>query len=602
MFARRSRIKPSTNWRRPSQRMGYCNRLSCEKKSAVIRRCRRTAPASRPAIPRGCRDHRDGPAPIPCHVITNDVDATEISLAENVQREPMHPADEFEAFKALIDRGTPHADVAARFGVTEAVVEKRLKLANVSPALLTAYRNGEMTLQHIMAFTVTDDHAAQERVWNDCAEWQQDDPDAIRDMLTEGEITAKDRRVRFVTLKAYEKAGGAVRRDLFSEDDTGVFIQDIVLLESLVAKKLEKAAHEVRRNGWKWVEIHTSFDHGEWSNCQRRHPEPLPLSSDQQAELETLTAESDALWAIEGELDQEQQSRLDTITERIDRLENRERVWPHETLSIAGAVVTLGSDGKADIRYGYIQPEDAPKKAVTTKTVMQAQDDGTVVAVEVADAFTLSASLIESLTAHRSASLSATLMDRRDIALAATVHAMALQVFYNGAPGDTVLQITATTASLRRVEGSAACMAIVATQENWGENIPGDAADLFAWCLAQPQGRLLDLLAFCAAQTVNAVMLKADRSDSSRMDHAALLADALKLDMAKWFTPTAANYFSRISKAGIIEALRQVKGATAPAWNGMKKADLAALAERETAGAAWLPEVLRAPAIAQAKA
>ena len=233
---------------------------------------------------------------------------------------------------------------------------------------------------------------------------------------------------------------------------------------------------------------------------------------------------------------------------------------------------------------------------------MQAQDDGTVVAVEVADAFTLSASLIESLTPHRSASLSATLMDRRDIALAATVHAMALQVFYNGARGDTVLQITATTASLHRVEGSAACMAIVATQENWSENIPGDSADLFAWCLAQPQDRLLDLLAFCSAQTVNAVMLKADRPDSSRMEHAALLADALKLDMAKWFTPTAANYFSRIGKAGIIEALREVKGATAPAWNGIKKADLAALAERETAGTAWLPEVLRAPAIAQAKA
>jgi ParB family chromosome partitioning protein len=177
--------------------------------------------------------------PIPCQLISDDVDATEISLAENVQREPMHPADEFEAFKALIDRGTPPADVAGRFGVTEAVVQKRVKLANVSPALLNAYRDGEMTLQHVMAFTVTEDHAAQERVWNECAEWQKDNPEAIRDMLTDGEITGADRRVKFVTLKTYEQAGGTLRRDLFSDGEDGVFIQDAVLLESLVAKKLE---------------------------------------------------------------------------------------------------------------------------------------------------------------------------------------------------------------------------------------------------------------------------------------------------------------------------------------------------------------------------
>ena len=86
-----------------------------------------------------------------------DADAEEISLTENVQREAMHPADEFEAFRALTDAGTPPADIAARFGVTEAVVQKRLRLARVSPTLLEAFRRGEMTLQHVMAFTLSDD-------------------------------------------------------------------------------------------------------------------------------------------------------------------------------------------------------------------------------------------------------------------------------------------------------------------------------------------------------------------------------------------------------------------------------------------------------------
>lgn len=193
--------------------------------------------------------------PIPCQVLDDAVDATEISLAENVQREPMHPADEFDAFKALIESGMPPADVAARFGVTESVVKQRLKLANVCPSLIAAYRKGKMTLQHIMAFTVTDDHEAQERVWRELPEWQTDDPSVIRDMLTEHEITASDRRVKFVTIKAYEKAGGTVRRDLFSDGEDGVFIDDVVLLESLVAKKLEKAATQIRKEGWKWVVV-----------------------------------------------------------------------------------------------------------------------------------------------------------------------------------------------------------------------------------------------------------------------------------------------------------------------------------------------------------
>ena len=78
--------------------------------------------------------------PVPCKVIDSDTEATELSLAEKVVRDNMHPADQFEAFRALVDKGAPVADVAARFGVTETVVAQRLKLARVSPAILRAYR------------------------------------------------------------------------------------------------------------------------------------------------------------------------------------------------------------------------------------------------------------------------------------------------------------------------------------------------------------------------------------------------------------------------------------------------------------------------------
>jgi ParB family transcriptional regulator, chromosome partitioning protein len=142
---------------------------------------------------------------VPCQVRDGD-DAAELSLAENVLREPMHPADEFEAFRALVDGGMAEADVAARFGVTEAVVRRRLRLACVSPAVMEAHRGDRLSLAQVMAFTVSDDHALQDRVLENLSEWN-DDPHSIRDALTENEIAATDRRVRFVSLAAYEQAG-----------------------------------------------------------------------------------------------------------------------------------------------------------------------------------------------------------------------------------------------------------------------------------------------------------------------------------------------------------------------------------------------------------
>lgn len=73
-------------------------------------------------------------------LVVPDAAARTASLTENVQREAMHPADQFEAFQALIDEGKPIEDVAADFGITPQVVQRRLKLANVSPRLLADYR------------------------------------------------------------------------------------------------------------------------------------------------------------------------------------------------------------------------------------------------------------------------------------------------------------------------------------------------------------------------------------------------------------------------------------------------------------------------------
>ena len=529
--------------------------------------------------------------PVPCKVTAGESDATELSLTENVVRESMHPADQFEAFCKLIDKGATVTDVAARFGITETVVTQRLKLARVSPVILKAYRAEELNLEQVMAFTISEDHEAQENVLDNLRPHSRDS-NIIRDALTENDIPATDKRVKYVTFKAYEKAGGTTRRDLFSDDPNHIFILDTELLDRLLAEKLERAAKAVRAEGWKWVEVNPDFGYEQKSKFQRRYAELAPLPPEQQIQLDKLQQEYETLedaW-VDSSDDQERPERLDELEELIEVFNDREQIWPAETLAIGGAVVSIGYDGKTEIERGLIRPEDAPKrpakgKSASPEDIGQAGDDQS-------PAF--SAALIESLTAHKSAALSAELLQRPDIALAAVVHTFASRVLLNAGSTDTSLVITAAPQSLKKVEGSKAFTQLEDARENWGHKIPGTSEHLWTWCLEQHQDVLLDLLAFCTATTVNAVQVKADKEGNQRLEHAAALAAAVNLDMVDWFTPAADNYFSRISKPQILEALREAKGtAPAPAWEKLKKSELAAIAAREIEGRNWLPEPLR---------
>src|SRR3546814_5666021 len=114
----------------------------------------------------------------------------------------MHPADQFEAFAALVKEGRPIEDIAADFSVTPLVVQRRLKLANVSPRLMEDYRADAVTLDQLMALAITDDHTAHETAIYDAPNWQRN-PSALRERLTEREIDATHPLARSVGLDAY---------------------------------------------------------------------------------------------------------------------------------------------------------------------------------------------------------------------------------------------------------------------------------------------------------------------------------------------------------------------------------------------------------------
>jgi ParB family transcriptional regulator, chromosome partitioning protein len=524
--------------------------------------------------------------PIPCKVDESVIDGKELSLIANTIREDMHPADQFEAFKALVDNGQSTADIAARRGCPESHVVKLLKLANCSPVLLAAYREELLSLEQLMAYAVTDDHEAQERVF------QQEGDHAsafqIRRLLTQNEVPGTDMRVRFVGLDAYEENGGIVKRDLFSEDENGVFIGDVTLLDKLACEKLERDADPIRKEGWKWVEVRSSFEYGERSKYQQVHAEPPALTEELAAEVQQLQDEYDRL--VDNEEDHE--SRLDEIDARLKQIDEQrgKAVFTSDQLALAGAVVTIGRDGDTRIERGLVRPEDVLTDHESDNSPPWDTSGETPQSKTAASEF--SVHLVEDLTAQKSVAISAALLQQPSIGLAVIVHAFISKIF-RGSPERSCLSIYTPEQHFRKVEGSKALQHIQEAREQWQKRL-SDSDGLWEWCLAQDQQVLVDLLAFCAAVTVDVVRRKPDEPDSDRLRHGDMLALALKLDISAWFTPTADNYFGRVSKRQILEAIFEAKGQpAAPAWEKLKKPELAKEAERQVAGTGWLPKPLR---------
>lgn len=546
-------------------------------------------------------------AAVPC-IVQETSDPTEIGLAENFYQLPMHPADQYEAFAKLHDgQGMTADDIAARFGLTAAVVRQQLKLGAVSPALLQVYRDGGMNLEQLMAFTITDDHVAQERVWSELS-WNKG-RDMIRHLLTQGQVPANDRRAVFVGIEAYEAAGGVVVRDLFDEAHGG-FFADTVLLDRLVLEKLDAAAHAVTAEGWRWMAVAPEFNYGLSAGMRRVYPNPLLLSDEGQARLDALEAEYEALSVQhDGETaTPEIEAEFDRLEAEIDALRGREAYQPDD-IGRAGAIVSLGHDGTVRIERGFVRPEDEP-------VVEQSADVGEPAATEgmervsgeiepeaaeleeLETATALSDKLVEDLTYHRTAALQDRLAGNPDIALAAIVHALAVRTFYGaGYNPQTCLKIEpAIVVFGNGIADGKAAQAVAARHDQWARKLPKSGADLWGWIAAQDTEMRLSLLAYCAARTVYAVRQPWNK-DPKRLDHVDKLAAAVGLDMAEYWTPTVGSYLGRVTKARIVEAVREgVSDRDAESLANFKKAEMANHAERLLADKRWVPAVLQTPA------
>jgi ParB family chromosome partitioning protein len=524
--------------------------------------------------------------PIRC-VLETAQDAYEISLAENAIRSPMHPADQFEAFHALhTEKGASAEDIAARFGVTPAVVKQRLKLAAVSPLLLDAYRNEEMTYEQLSAFTITDDIAKQERVWEDIGSYS--DRDDLLRALSEEHIAADDPRAVFVGADAYREAGGAILCDLFDEDGEGYFT-DPELLFRLAAAKLETVAATVKAEGWKWIEVMPRYDHSAVSEFRRVYPKERILSPDEQAKREALEAEYTALEVEAGNNDDEDSllnERFAAIEEELTALLGENAFDPSD-IARAGAVVSLAHNGEPRIERGFVRKEDDDRPAKTAKSAKQP-----------GEAAPLSEKLIAELTAYRTLALRDALGEAPDLALTVTVHALAAATFYRGSGAVSCLKITPHTAYLGShatgIEETPLAQHLQARHERFAAQMPENPDDLWGFLCGMETAHQLALLAHCLSLTVDAV--KVPKREDVAEDHADQLFQALDYDMASVWTPTAANYLGRVSKDRILEAVREgVSKEAAENLATLKKQAMAEAAEQRLKDRRWLPPVLRVP-------
>ncbi|MER9629592.1 ParB/RepB/Spo0J family partition protein [Mesorhizobium sp. M0296] len=530
-------------------------------------------------------------------------DATAISLTENLH-EAMHPADQFVAFNALAQEGKAVADIAARFGTTETIVCKRLALARVSPVLLQMFRDEDMSFAQLSAFTVSDDHQRQVEVWSALPSWNRD-AFSIRRALTEELVAATDKRVQFIGgLAAYEAAGGAVRRDLFDERNAG-YVTDTVLLEKLVAEKLEAAAEAVRAEGWKWVECRASMPEGLHS-MERHYPEDVSLSEEDQAALDATQAEYDELAELieSGAADDDAEAKLEEVEKRIDALTARTEAYSPEALANGGAFVMLDYYGRLSIERGFVKPDDAEAMDDDEAAVGLPSSAGE--AKPAIPTVTHSAALMEDLTAHKTAALRIELANNPDVALIAVVHAMLLQVAYLYSSEQSALQLSITherlKPSMKDADTSKGLAAFNDLSENYGHHLPGNPADLFDWLLEQPQDTLLSLLAFGAAHAVNAVEKKFNDRKKG-IEQANQLGRALNIDMSEWFGTTGDSYFKHVNRTTIELAVAEAKGREAElsVKAAAKKTEAVMIAERLVAGSGWIPAPVRIAAADEAR-
>lgn len=484
---------------------------------------------------------------VPCNFV-DEARAHEISMTENITRHAMHPADEFDAFRKLADSGHTAAEIAARFGKTELYVLQRMKLALVAPDILQEYRDGKASLEQMMALTLSNDQARQQRVWAAARGSYQREPRQLREKLSEGAIALTSRLGKFVGLKAYVAAGGKVRRDLFGNEED-VYFDDRECVDRLAEEKLQLTAERVRKEGWAWVEVSESF---EWAEKQKFGSAPFTWKGTKQ-------------------------------------------VYSEAAKKHAGAVVHISYNGQAEVERGLVKPKD--RKALEKNAKGKVVGGKKTVAARVPGELSFSA--VQRLQADGGAIVAQAISKSPALALKLLVCELADDAFYSGYEGPRTW-VHIGREHTRRMPGmiagaieeeSPAAQNMKTLEKAWRQTLPKKRAEARAWIFEQEGGRVLELLAFLVAREIDVV----DNAKGGKQGIVSL-AEATDVNLADAWKPSVA-WLATLPKAAIL-AMAKDAGVDRLALATLAKLPKAKLpkAAAEALPAGWLPKPLRGAA------
>jgi ParB family chromosome partitioning protein len=159
---------------------------------------------------------RSDPDPLPCAILasSDDADAIEASLIENVARLDPDEVAQWETFTRLIREGRSADDVGETFGLPPLAVRRVLALGSLLPRIRDLYRReaiNRATVRHLTLAT-----RAQQKAWLALA----DDPDAhapVGNQLKAWLFGGQSIQAAHALFDA-EASGLAVIADLFGED------------------------------------------------------------------------------------------------------------------------------------------------------------------------------------------------------------------------------------------------------------------------------------------------------------------------------------------------------------------------------------------------
>ncbi len=521
-----------------------------------------------------------------------------VSLAENDLREPMHPADQVEAFRVLAEANKKPQAIGAMFGYSTKHVQRMLKLNKMAPELLALLAKDEITVDQLQALAITDDHERQCAAWNQGSYYSNENrrPEVLRrQVLDNDRPIADDSKMAYVGVETYQAAGGNVNFDLFSDTDNGYYT-DAVLLDKLTMDKLQVYAdHIVQQEGWSWgmtkeQRIYYWDDDVKKNYRLLQDPTPVLLPEDNDR-IDELNEKGVMLHEyLENDLSENTglmyKNAIKAMAEELKDIQQNavNRAWPTQIREQAGIIVSFNR-GEILVQRGIKCITDEEKAAERESSKRAKGITGK----------TLPAALVKSLTSARSLAVSAALNQQHKIALVMVTHRF-IQAVFDARFTSSPLTISIKAQREQMINNaptlidSKANEELIAQHKAWHARFPETWSESPAWLMAWDMDELLGLMAYCVACSIDGVQEQEGSGESTLTP----LEDLLDFDLREYWQPTADNFFKRVNKEVIAGTLYEAgKADKAVMIANLKKGEGAALAETEMKHSHWIPGILK---------